>query len=126
MPLFLARQSFVRICCAIALLLLSAAVFGMELPRTILKLLPGRSRKSAAAHDLAQTISQPGIRPVPRRNYIDEFIFGKMQKDGVPHAGLAADPEFARRVHLDLTGRLPEPEALRKFLQDADPTSGTN
>ncbi|HEX2521371.1 MAG TPA: hypothetical protein VHP35_04535, partial [Terriglobia bacterium] len=64
----------------------------MELPKDHPSVAAGRSRKNAAAHDLAQTISQPGTRPVPRRNYIDEFIFGKMQKDGVPHAGLAADP----------------------------------
>src|SRR5262245_21569501 len=122
MSLLFARQSLGRIGCPAALLFLSAAVFAMELPKNHPKVAGGKSRKgTAAAHDLAQTISQPGIRPVPRRNYIDEFILGKIQKEGVPHAGLAADPEFARRVHLDLTGRLPEPEALRKFLQDADP-----
>ena len=75
-------------------------------------------REKRASGNLGQIVSPPGRRPGPRTGYIDEFIFGKMQEDGVPHSGLAADAEFARRVHLDLTGRLPEPEALRKFLED--------
>ena len=45
--------------------------------------------------------------PVPHRNFIDDRIFGKMEKDGVPHAPLATDQEFFRRVTLDLTGRIP-------------------
>ena len=44
-----------------------------------------------------------------------------MEHDGIPHAGLSTDAEFLRRVHLDLTGRLPEPAAVRKFLADTDP-----
>src|SRR2546426_6302748 len=31
---------------------------------------------------------------------------------------LADDPTFLRRVSLDLTGKLPEPEALRRFAAD--------
>jgi hypothetical protein len=53
------------------------------------------------------------VIPVPRRNYIDDSIFGKMEQDRIPHAGLSSDTEFLRRVTLDLTGRLPEVEASR-------------
>jgi hypothetical protein len=59
--------------------------------------------------------------PIPHRNYIDDYIFGKMEKDRVRPAPLASDAEFLRRVSLDLTGRLPEPKAVRKFLADPDP-----
>jgi hypothetical protein len=59
--------------------------------------------------------------PIVRRNYIDEFIFGKMERDRVPHAPLASDEEFLRRVTIDLIGRIPEPQQIRDFLADKDP-----
>ena len=71
--------------------------------------------------DVAPKTSQTSLQPVPVRNFIDEFIFTRMQRDAVPHAGLSTDAEFLRRIHLDLTGRLPEPEVIRKFLADKDP-----
>jgi hypothetical protein len=58
-----------------------------------------------------------GPRLTPR-NFIDEQIFGKMQREGVPHAPLATDQEFLRRVMLDLTGRIPTPSEVREFLAD--------
>lgn len=60
-------------------------------------------------------------KPVPLNNYIDRYIFGKMEQDRVPHAGLSSDTEFLRRVTLDLTGRLPQVEDIRKFVKDTDP-----
>src|SRR5262249_33572890 len=56
-----------------------------------------------------------------RNNYIDDYVFGKANRNKVPLAGLSTDSEFIRRVTLDLTGRLPEVDALRKFANDADP-----
>src|SRR2546426_8595718 len=53
---------------------------------------------------------------VPMRNFIDQQIFGKMRKDGVPHAPLCSDYEFLRRVTLDLTGRIPSPDEVRAFV----------
>jgi len=44
-----------------------------------------------------------------------------MKRDNVPHAALCTDTEFLRRVSLDVTGRLPEAGAIRKFVSDADP-----
>ena len=59
---------------------------------------------------------------VTHRNFIDEHIFSKMQQDGVPHAPLAGDIEFLRRVTLDLTGRIPSRNDVREFLADTEPT----
>jgi hypothetical protein len=58
---------------------------------------------------------------VPRRNFIDDHIFGRMERDGVPHAPLSTDQEFFRRVTLDLTGRIPAPNQVREFLADRSP-----
>ena len=44
-----------------------------------------------------------------------------MERDHIPHAPLASDTEFFRRVHLDLTGRLPDPADLKAFLASNDP-----
>jgi hypothetical protein len=70
--------------------------------------LPGEKSKQSSA-------------PVPRRNFIDEQIFGKMERDHIPHAQLATDNEFLRRVSLDLTGRIPSSDELKTFLADKDP-----
>ncbi len=61
------------------------------------------------------------LAETPRKNLIDDYIFGKMQRDGIPHAPLATESEFLRRVTIDLTGRLPTPDQIRTFLKDADP-----
>jgi len=58
---------------------------------------------------------------IPVRNLIDEHIFGKMTHDGVPHAPLAGDSEFLRRICLDLTGRLPTVAQAKAFLADTSP-----
>jgi hypothetical protein len=55
---------------------------------------------------------------VPHRNFIDDHIFGKMERDGIPHAPPATDQEFFRRVTLDLTGRIPTASDLLDFLRD--------
>lgn len=60
-------------------------------------------------------------RPVPHRNFIDDEIFAKMERDHIPHAPLATDEEFLRRVKLDLTGRIPKPGEVREFLADPSP-----
>ena len=65
---------------------------------------------------------QPSARgSVSRINFIDDHVFGKIERDGVPHAPLADDATFFRRVHLDLTGRIPSGEAALRFVSDPDP-----
>lgn len=64
-------------------------------------------------------MTKPGaVSAVPERNFIDRHIFGRMQRDKVPHAPLATDQEFIRRLTLDLTGRIPSSHELREFLND--------
>jgi hypothetical protein len=67
------------------------------------------------------SLPSASTRPIAINNYLDEFIFRKIQRDRIPHAELCSDVEFLRRVSLDLTGRLPEPEKIREFVKDADP-----
>jgi hypothetical protein len=57
-------------------------------------------------------------RNIPRRNFIDVAIFDRLAQSQVPSAALSGDEEFFRRIHLDLTGRIPSPQAIRDFLAD--------
>src|SRR5437879_13230687 len=70
---------------------------------------------------VAHSLPSAATRPITINNYIDEFIFAKVRRDRIPHAELCSDSEFLRRVSLDLTGRLPEPEKIREFVRDANP-----
>ena len=84
---------------------------------------PSRVDAGAVTARLAGSLPPAGSAPrIARRNFIDERIFGKMEKDGIPHAALSTDQEFFRRVTLDLTGRIPEAAALRAFLADNSPS----
>lgn len=57
--------------------------------------------------------------PNPKSS-IDNFLFQKMNKDGVPINALCSDEVFLRRTHLILTGRLPDPQLTRAFLADSN------
>src|SRR6266480_3436452 len=64
---------------------------------------------SSVTSDLANSLPKQGttLQKVPIRTLIDQHIFGRMQRDKIPHASKAADEEFARRAWLDATGRIP-------------------
>jgi hypothetical protein len=55
------------------------------------------------------------------KNFIDDEIFGKMVKDNVRWTAASADEEFLRRVTLDLTGAIPDADAVKAFLADTSP-----
>jgi hypothetical protein len=69
--------------------------------------------------------ARPNRPAVPHKNFIDKHVFGRMQRDGIPHAGAASDEEFARRAWLDATGRIPPPEELAAFLAEKSPGKRT-
>jgi hypothetical protein len=49
---------------------------------------------------------------------IDRLVGIKLQKMGIPASPVSSDEVFLRRVSLDLTGTLPDPNEIRSFLQD--------
>ena len=57
---------------------------------------------------------------MPRKTLIDEYIFGRMERDQVRAAPITDDQTFARRVYLDLTGRIPSPAQVRSFAYDSN------
>jgi hypothetical protein len=60
---------------------------------------------------------QPFVWPnTPENNYIDKFVHDKLKKLRIEPSGLCDDQTFARRVFLDITGLLPTPEELARFL----------
>ncbi len=61
------------------------------------------------------------VGEIARKNFIDDHIFGRMERDGVPHAPLASDAEFFRRAHLDATGLIPSADAVREFVSSEEP-----
>ena len=70
---------------------------------------------------MSPSLPAESTRRITVNNYIDEIILSKIQRDHIPHAELCSDAEFARRISLDLTGRLPEPQKIRDFVKDSDP-----
>lgn len=72
---------------------------------------------------MAQSLpdGEGGADRILRKTFIDEMLFGRMKRDGIPHAGLSADAEFIRRLYVDLTGMLPSPDAVREFVADESP-----
>ncbi len=63
---------------------------------------------------------EPGFvwAAMPQFNYIDKLVDRKLKRLRVQPSPLAEDAEFLRRVSLDLTGKIPEPERIRAFAQD--------
>ena len=57
---------------------------------------------------------------IESRNFIDDYILGKLHRFQIVPSNLSEDSEFLRRVCLDLTGTLPPPDRVRDFLASKD------
>ena len=57
------------------------------------------------------------------KNPIDNFVFAKLEKEGLQPSPPADKAALIRRVTLDLTGLLPTPEEVRAFASDASPAA---
>jgi hypothetical protein len=53
---------------------------------------------------------------------VDELVIDKLRKMGIVPAEVCTDAEFLRRASLDVTGTLPTPDEINKFLADPSPT----
>jgi hypothetical protein len=54
-------------------------------------------------------------------NFVDRLVFGRLKTLGIPPSELCTDSEFIRRAALDITGTLPTPAEVEKFLADSAP-----
>ena len=57
-------------------------------------------------------------KPVPEFNGIDRLVNQRLRQLKVTASPTCDDATFLRRVHLDLTGLLPDPDVSRRFLSD--------
>ncbi len=55
-------------------------------------------------------------------NRIDDLVMANLRKQGIQLAGICTDQVFVRRVYLDVTGTLPEPEEIRKYFGNPSPS----
>ena len=55
---------------------------------------------------------------VAANNYVDELVHAKLKKLRITPSAVCDDATFIRRAHLDLTGTLPTPEQVQKFVDD--------
>ena len=65
-----------------------------------------------STHAGPQTASAPEICD------IDSLVIAKLNKLGIRPSGLCTDAEFLRRVSIDLTGTLPTPDEVMRFIAD--------
>lgn len=82
-----------------------------------------REMVSTATETFAVAMNDEGLatvppQDIPRKNFIDNIIFDRMQRDSILSAPIATDEEFVRRVYLDITGRIPAATDVTAFLAD--------
>jgi len=81
--------------------------------------------KAKEATELTKTVAAglpntSSSEPIPHKNFVDDYVFARMERDHIPHAPLSTDEEFLRRAYLDATGFLPTAEKVRSFKKDTD------
>ena len=54
--------------------------------------------------------------------HLDRHINAVLKREGIHPSKISEDTEFLRRVHLDMTGRIPTPEEVLDFLKDGSST----
>ncbi len=64
-------------------------------------------------------VSPTASRQVPSSTkHLDRHINAVLKREGIEPSKMSKDAEFLRRIHLDMTGKIPTPEEVRDFLDD--------
>jgi hypothetical protein len=90
----------------------------------LIELTKDRAKDAARLTEgLARDLSEraDASSPIPRRTFIDNIIFGGLERDRIPHAGLARDEELVRRIYIDAVGVPPRPDVVRAYITDKQP-----
>jgi len=82
--------------------------------------------ESVASNFNLESVQLIPPQDIPRKNIVDQLIFGKMQSAGIQSAPVSTDEEFIRRIYLDLTGRIPSAQDVERFLKDRDTNKRDN
>lgn len=72
-------------------------------------------------HQFKPSLAAADSKLAQSANFVDQAVYAKMAGDGVNPALPTTDPEFLRRVYLDLSGRIPSPDQAAQFLDDQSP-----
>ncbi len=78
-------------------------------------------RRSAVTRAVVPQVLPAPFPQVAAKNKIDELVYAKLKKLGIPPSERCSDHVFVRRVFLDAIGTLPTPDEARAFLSDSDP-----
>jgi hypothetical protein len=92
----------------------------VSVSRVLSPYLPPVGKDAAAASRIEEEIAAGRATFKPRMP-IDELWLAKWGRLGLSPSGECSDAEFFRRIHLDVIGTLPEPDAIRAFLADRSP-----
>ncbi|MGC3968707.1 MAG: DUF1549 domain-containing protein [Pirellulales bacterium] len=79
----------------------------------------------SVAVPLSGKVDREVYASLPRNNFIDELVWKRLERLGIVPSPGCDDATFLRRVSLDVIGRLPKPDEVRKFLGDTSPDKRT-
>ena len=65
-----------------------------------------------------KTTIAPTLQVSSSTKHLDRHINAVLKREGIQPSKMSKDAEFLRRVHLDLTGKIPTPEEVLDFLKD--------
>ncbi|HWB95410.1 MAG TPA: DUF1549 domain-containing protein, partial [Bryobacteraceae bacterium] len=75
----------------------------------------------ASAAKVGVVTESRAVPAIVSDNFIDRFVFEKLQKLEIPPSEPADDATFLRRASLDIIGVIPRSEEARRFLASRDP-----
>ncbi len=63
-------------------------------------------------------VSAATYKALPRKNFIDDLVWKKLQRLQITPSSGCSDEKYLRRVYVDIIGRVPTPQEARTFLED--------